>query len=284
MFKNSEKEAFENSLIHWLKLSKEFTNSKITELYELGHYLVDNLLSKVAIFIAIKEGRSKELKDPKNPKFTKNHKDLYVDFLQNNSKYDIVKYEPVMQDHHKNRNFYQHNPESIKFGIRQDFAIQYVKEVERIMKELKIIKSPADTLPTSYLSFTGISMDGMNLSYDQQKWQKFYNRMANKDTKYLGIDIQNLLNSKIYESDFENVLKMNIGAKRRYIIIYNNKEWQFSFINLRGATEKYEIFVRNETTGQKYDYFQPDINQNVLNEWLDYILESCTKAGLKIDY
>jgi len=57
--------------------------------------------------------------------------------------------------------------------------------------------------------------------------------MANADPKHLGIDIQHILNNKIRESDFEWVLKMNVGARGKYLKIYNNREWFFEFLNNR---------------------------------------------------
>lgn len=117
---------------------------------------------------------------------------------------------------------------------------------------------------------------------DQQKWQEFYNRMANTDPKHLGIDIQYLLNNKIYESDFEKVLKMNVGANDKYLKIYSNQEWYFSFINRRMGGDYYEIFVSNENTHQTYDFFNPSVNEVILKEWIDYIVEYCAIAGIKI--
>lgn len=118
--------------------------------------------------------------------------------------------------------------------------------------------------------------------YNQQKWQEFYNRMANTDLKHLGIDIQYLLNNEIYESDFEKVLKMNVGANYRYLKIYSNQEWYFSFINRRMGGNYYEITVRNENTQQIYDFFNPNINEIILKEWLNFIVEYCTIAKIKI--
>lgn len=118
---------------------------------------------------------------------------------------------------------------------------------------------------------------------DQQKWQDFYDRMANTDPKHLGIDIQYLLNNKILESDFENVLKMNVGAIDRYFIIYSNQEWYFSFINNRMGSDHYEIIIRNENTQDIFDFFNPKDNIIVLSEWMDYIIEYCAKVGIKIE-
>ena len=117
---------------------------------------------------------------------------------------------------------------------------------------------------------------------NQQKWQEFYNRMANTDPKHLGIDVQYLLNNKINESDFEEVLKMNVGANHKYLKIYSNEEWYFSLINRRMGGNYYEIIVRNENTQQIYDFFNPSVNGIILKEWLDYIAKYCAIAGKKI--
>ncbi len=39
---------------------------------------------------------------------------------------------------------------------------------------------------------------------------------------------------------------MNVGVNDKYLKIYHNQEWYFSFINNRMAGDRYEIFVRNE--------------------------------------
>jgi len=117
---------------------------------------------------------------------------------------------------------------------------------------------------------------------DQEKWQGFYDRMKNTDPKHLGIDIQHLLNNKIRESDFENVLKMNVGARRKYLKIYYNQEWHFSFTNNRMGGDHYEIFVRDEITQRTYDFFGPSKNKDVLKKWLEHILKYCIDATIII--
>jgi len=118
---------------------------------------------------------------------------------------------------------------------------------------------------------------------NQKKWQEFYSRIANTDPKHLGIDIQYLLNNKIYESDFEKVLKMNVGANDKYFKIYSNQYWFFSFINNRMGGDRYEIFVKNEKSQLSYDFFKSDVNEIILKQWLDYIIEYCAIAGMKIE-
>ncbi len=117
---------------------------------------------------------------------------------------------------------------------------------------------------------------------NQDKWQKFYNRMVNTKQKYLGIDIQNLLNRKIQVSDFEEVLKMNIGSRHKYYKIYNNEDWFFSFMNNRMGGNYYEIFVRDENTHRTYDFFKPNLEKHTLKKWSKYIVECCANEGITV--
>ncbi len=76
---------------------------------------------------------------------------------------------------------------------------------------------------------------------------------------------------------------MNIGAKDKYLKIYNNQDWYFSFINNRMGGDRYEIFVTDENKKQTYDFFKPSVNEIILKEWLDYIVEYCANVGIKIE-
>jgi len=160
--------------------------------------------------------------------------------------------------------------------IDDDLVLYTVSRLNEIKAEHEIIhaggEEPSEDIVIQFI---------LNQN-DQQKWQEFYNRMANTDLKHLGIDIQYLLNNEIYESDFEKVLKMNVGANYRYLKIYSNQEWYFSFINRRMGGNYYEITVRKENTQQIYDFFNPNINEIILKGWLDYMVEYCKIARIKI--
>ncbi|MFW9897563.1 MAG: hypothetical protein ACFFD7_17290, partial [Candidatus Thorarchaeota archaeon] len=43
-------------LIDMLCFAKEFSESKLPQIYELGHYLIDNFISKVCILVGEEEG------------------------------------------------------------------------------------------------------------------------------------------------------------------------------------------------------------------------------------
>ena len=79
--KKANKEAVQKTLINLFKLAKELGNSDIPYLWELGHYLVDNLILKVCMFVAKdKNEEFKIFKSPSRSK-TKDFPQLYKDIL-----------------------------------------------------------------------------------------------------------------------------------------------------------------------------------------------------------
>jgi len=285
---NIEKEIIIKNLIVWLRLAKEFAYSPIQEICELGHYLADNLLCKICIFIAINEGRNDEIwiyEKGKKTDRTKNHKKLYITFLEKNKRYNIEPYKPNLEFLHEKRNFYQHDPKSIEYGLRRADSIKYVEKVEEIMKKFEIIKSYDQTEPSNYLRSSQLfSSIKERKNQDQEKWQRFYEIMSSKSRNDFGINIQEILNNSIRQHDFAKVLKMDCGSGYdRYLKIYMNEKWQFQFTSYRMASPiVYEVKVINQLSREAYDFSKPNDNRDVLNKWLNYFINCCENEGIKI--
>lgn len=109
--------------------------------------------------------------------------------------------------------------------------------------------------------------------------------MSSNTRNDFGITIQEILNSSISQHDFAKVLKMDCGSGYdKYLKIYINEKWEFQFTSYRMASPiRYEVQVIDQINGEIYDFSKPNDNRDVLDKWLDYIIESCDRAGIKIE-
>ncbi len=133
-----------NILIEMYQFALELSNSQIPNLYELGHYLTDNLISKICMVVAKESVDNFNSTSYEKKKFPQ----LYRDTLE---KYypDALKYEDI-SDLHTKRNWYQHKFWSIEHHFNRQYAIDYINKVKEIMISIGIINND-DTQPTNYL-------------------------------------------------------------------------------------------------------------------------------------
>ena len=136
-------------LVKMLRLAKELSNSNEHLLWELGHYLADNIISKLALMVCKDKEKQGDKINYKNKNgMVKNFKWMYNNILKNYFP-DLPSYNEL-KDKHRDRNIFQHEYDSIHFGIRKEISIDYVIITETIIKKLNIIDQ--DINPTNYLS------------------------------------------------------------------------------------------------------------------------------------
>jgi len=100
--------------------AKELCNSNIPQFYELGHYLTDNLISKICINIAI-ENDLNFTKETKSGKMnTYSFYKLYNKILK--FKYRNIPDYKRVEALHNERNIYQHGDTSITHHFNKEFA------------------------------------------------------------------------------------------------------------------------------------------------------------------
>ncbi len=108
---SERKERERKILIRLYSLAKELSNLDYPKLYELGHYLTDNLISKICMLIA-KENNQKFTKTTKNGnERTLSFHKLYNGILKKNYP-DAPDYNEL-ESLHNERNIYQHEFSSI---------------------------------------------------------------------------------------------------------------------------------------------------------------------------
>jgi len=212
-----------------LRYAMTLAESPIPEMYELGHYLADNILTKVCFAVAIDKGVEQKIYKSKNR--TKDFPDLYKDHLKHYY-IQLPDYDPHIKDFHKDRNVYQHEIECFDRTMRQPRAKAYVDLVEDIMKVVGIIKSGEIIRPANLSPF-GTS----DLSIQQNK---------TLEAKYKVKELINIL------ENYENI-KNNVNLEKKSIqelallfpsLIYTNMDFKFT-ANNRPDTIKNIHFMIN---------------------------------------
>ena len=105
--------SYNTTLKKMISLAKNLAKNEIPIIYELGHYLADNVLSKVCM-VAMAQNNRKDLifenkKDGRTCDFPILYKNMQQTFYQN-----LKSYEEIVQDFHIERSIYQHRFESLK--------------------------------------------------------------------------------------------------------------------------------------------------------------------------
>ncbi len=136
--------------INLYKLALEFSKSNVLILSEMSHYLVDNLISKICIFIAQEKSLIYQTISKSGKEKTYNFPKLYKKILSSTYP-DVPHYDKEIKKLHGQRNLFQHTSESITLGIRPEFAIEYVRLTKIILKEVGIIEEDKKVEPTNYL-------------------------------------------------------------------------------------------------------------------------------------
>lgn len=156
------------------KLALELSKSNEQILNELSHYLVDNLIAKICIYIAQENNLPFQTTTKKGRKKTYNFPRLYKEILK--PLYPkIPEYDKEIQDLHNLRNLFQHGEESITLGIRSEIASEYVNMTEIILREIGIFAKDENIDPTNYLKeelnkeiFSDKNSDGSSTEVDEE--------------------------------------------------------------------------------------------------------------------
>lgn len=139
----ADKMAMQETLINLLKLAKELGNSDVPILWELGHYLVDNLILKICMYVAKEKKEEHKIFKPSNKDWTKDFPILCTQILKVHYP-SVLDYDNEVEPHHNRRNIFQHSHVSIELSIRKEFVLPYLDLAEKIMKNCGIIGENTD--------------------------------------------------------------------------------------------------------------------------------------------
>ncbi len=215
---NSYKKTVKKMII----LARNLTKNEIPEIYELGHYLADNVLSKVSMIILAENKRPdlifKNNKDGRTLDFPDLYKNMQQNYFSN-----IKVYNNVVKDYHADRSMYQHRFESLKMTFRQPEAEKYVDFVIDVMKKTGILGTN-ESLPHTNL------MTGSSIIYDykieskKEKYQEFYDLLKNPQMKDVNIALKNKLNVSLL-NNLRDDLVMEFHRSRNDRILINS-DWR----------------------------------------------------------
>jgi len=143
-------------IIKMYQLAKELTNVDNPQLYELGHYLTDNIISKICMLVAIENNQTFTRKTPKGKEQSLPFYKLYNGILK--EIYPSVPDYEEIESLHDERNKYQHGAWSITHHFNSQYALDYLEKVREIMIATHILDGNGEIEATNYFSKDNIAL------------------------------------------------------------------------------------------------------------------------------
>lgn len=268
-----------DTLKRMLAVGKFIAKNEMSEVYELGHYIADNVLSKVCMLIGIEKKKEDLVYTNAKKNRTKDYKELYKGILEFYYP-EVPKYNDFVKIYHRDRSIYQHGLEHLDLKtIKKPSAIEYLKFVEMIMKKVGYIGKSEVINPIAIISNHTYNAGDYQKNYLEEKFKKLYNRLASDDLKHIHIDIKTIFD-EIGDKNFGKILKMEYRRLRSgygdsMLIEYQN--WN---LHLNHAYRK-SLYI-SKHNNRTYNFSEPDKNLDILHEFLEMIKERCKHAGLNI--
>lgn len=132
------------------QFAKELSNSDNPQLYELGHYLTDNIVSKICMLVAIENNQKFTRKTPKGKEYSLSFRKLYNSVLK--EIYPSVPDYEEIESLHDERNIYQHEARSIIYHLNRQYALDYLEKVKEIMIATYMLDINGEIEATKYFS------------------------------------------------------------------------------------------------------------------------------------
>ncbi len=265
----SDLQSYQQYLKEAISLALNLSKNKNPTIYELGHYLADNVLAKVCMVIAKRNDRNDLIfKNGKNGRtfdFPILYKQIIEKFYPK-----LTKYKEIVEKYHADRGFYQHRFESLEKIFRHSEAEKYVDFVIDVMRKTEILEK-YESLPIINIYSGGISREPY-ITSKQKNYQKFYDTLkdTSNENRVNGIYIQIKHLQYNIESDFEMIIYNVSGIK-----FFNNSDWELD-INISSFN------IHNQKTHKSYSSVKPNENLDVLNEYLDYFRKTLKSLGIEI--
>lgn len=241
------------------------------EIYELGHYLADNILGKSCMVVLAEKNRKDLIYKNDKSKYTHDFPELY-ESIRKLFYPELIEYKLLVKDFHTERNVYQHKFESLQFTIRQTEAEKYVDFVIAFMKTTGIL-GKNEVLPNIILTSKQIIYKNYETNRKQTIYQEFYNLLNDLNRKNFIIELHNILDNKLINY-LKTDLVMEYHSGSGYKILHNS-DWSFEMIS-RFCT------ITNKNTNEKFSYEEPDKNRHVLNDFLEYYKNCLKEKGITI--
>ena len=137
-------------IIKMYQFAKELSNSDNPQLYELGHYLTDNIISKICMLVAIENNKKFTRKTNNGKELSLTFRKLYNGVLKETYP-SVPDYEEI-ESLHDERNIYQHEARSITYHVNRQYALDYLEKVKKIMIATNILNINGEIEATKYFS------------------------------------------------------------------------------------------------------------------------------------
>jgi hypothetical protein len=270
MVKASIKEIYE-TLKTMLSYAMALSESNVPTVYELGHYLADNILTKVCLAVAINKSEEQQTSsvNKSGKKWTYGLPQLYNDHLKKH--YPVPDYDSDIKEMHDDRNVYQHDVDSFDMTMRRPRAKAYVELVEDIMRTVGIIRRDEIITPSLLSPFRGYDYAKQQIKTKAMKYQVLHDLFKEKHDDDLYIKFGNSI-KKIH--DLKDILNM-IGGESHGMRYFHNSKWD---INI----SSYGVSINSSDLKKGYALNEPNQDDKVLEHFLQYFRECCEKVGMNI--
>lgn len=276
MVKSSIKE-IHDTIKTMLSYALALTENQIPTVYELGHYLADNILTKICLAVVIDKKEKQQTYTSRG--WTKSLPNLYNDHMKKHYP-QVPDYSIEVKQFHEERNVYQHGIESFDMTMRQPRAKSYVDLVERIMRIVGIIKSGETIQPKSLTSsIGGYDYSNIQTRVKETKFQKLHDLFKVQDDDDILIKIKNQLDFTIIHQ-LKNILSMQSSPPHRSHILMHNSKFNISLLSVYSG---YQLSITREGPNKaSYSPKKPTKNRDVLDDFLQYYRECCENVGMEI--
>lgn len=278
-------EIYDDTRIQTLKrmmsVAKKLVESESNEIFELAHHIADNVLNKVSMLIGIEKNRKDlvyyNVKTKKTREFNFLYKEILEKFYPN-----VPKYNDIIRKYHRGRNTYNHDIISLDFSIRKPSAINYIKCVEDILREVGYLGKDETIESSTLISHAHTSP--LIVSENEQlaeKYKKLYDRLASRNPEHVIIDVRTLV---------EEIGKINLGKILRLeyvpegedrIMLIEPKKWNLTIRT--GSYRHLRLIKYLNGDSPTYDFEFPDKNEDILNEFLDLMRNRCKEQGISLN-
>ena len=257
------------------------SDSQVPTVYELGHYLADNILAKICLAVAIDKGEEQQTyTTTSHGNRTKNFFDLYNDHLKHHYQ-QAPNYDPDIKDFHEERNIYQHDVESFDMTMRQPRAKSYVNIIEQIMRMVGILKI-GEIIQPQNLTRSGGSINYSKLQTRalEVKYQRLHDLLRAQGDADILIKIKNQLDL-VTINQLKNILSMQSSAPSVSHITMWNSRFQIFYIQSIGGD--HFTIKREGQNNASYTPMAPHNNPDVLDDFLQYYIDCFREHGININ-
>lgn len=256
-------------LFELFRLAKELTVSKIPQLYELGHYLTDNLISKISMLVGQETGIEFEFTTRSGKIRTKDFKWLYEEILH--KVYPTVPDFSLIERLHNQRNIYQHDSFAIDHHFNQQYALDYIVLTEKILLKTGIIDSNTKIISTDFFGKEKDFDESKNSEINDKKILIRFYQMISHDIVFTKGELITLVR-EIGKHNTNKYLDLEFSDSGDMVRLRNELYWVIIYGPGIPGFGNFEILKLNTKENNRFKD-KPDNfgNEKIYTEFLNYL-------------